>query len=216
MYLERFILEFNKFLLWLNLDKIPNIPKSDLYSVSENWVLFVDLNWDSIIFYYEYLLWEKYFNEYKKNWLIYWLISEEKEGLLEKKAYIDANNNIYNWKYLELIEEWIFNILDLVKRNKNTVFWELFYDNKILRNFDIWNAELINEINDFIIEFKYILTWNNKLIILYKILHIIIEENFEKNFLDIEREIQATFDTKDLKILKEEFYYFLNDLKTLK
>jgi len=208
---------FKVFLQEVDLDKIPNIPKSDLYSTTTNWVLFAYLESDKIDFKFEYLIWKKYLDEYKNKSVIYNLleIDSRKNKLLDKKEFINQNNSAFWGKYFDLIQEWIFNILDLTKRNKNIVFWKLFYDNKILDNFEFSNDELLIEIHDFLKELEDIFISDTKLIVLYRVLNIIIEDTYKKSFIDLEKEINATLDIKDLRFLKEELYNFVNEIKSI-
>jgi len=212
-----FIDRFKVFLQEVDLDKIPNIPKSSLYSSTINWVLFAYLENDKIDFKFEYLIWDKYYKEYKNKSLFYNLLEENsrKTRLLNKKEFINQNNSAFWWKYFDLIQEWIFNILDLVKRNKNIVFWELFYENKILENFNFSNEELLVEIYDFLKEFEDIFISDTKLDILYKVLLSITEDTYKKSFLDIEKEIDSKLDINYLKKIKEELYNFVNEIKSL-
>ncbi len=211
-YFYLFLEKLETFVKKIDLNQIPYIPESNLYSISRNWVLFVDMDWNNIVFEFEYLVWAEYLEEYKKHSYIYSSIYTKWQveyNLEEKKEYITQ----FDWKYFEILKNWIFNILDLIKKNKSVIFWELFYEYKLLN--ELSNIDFLIDLNDFLLEFEVFFRSNNKLNILLKILEEVIENTYKKNFLDIEAELWITFNYKHIQILKTELFLFFEKIKTI-
>jgi len=156
-----FLNELSKLITSLSLWKIPN--------TTNYWLLIVDIEDWKIKFKFEY--------DYSDA-----ISSSRILKLMKERQIYDLFKNSKNFSqetYVLYIELAMLDILKILTKNKNMVFWEVFYENKILQGISLENLNILEDIYDFVVTNKeyFISNW-------YEYIYDLFESIYENLFSD--------------------------------